>query len=377
MRPADDLAFRARNWFWYWRVRAISGLNNGQLDRQCFGADGRRRHFERLESSASDPHRVALVDGRTLLEIISEWDPPTGEPPDAYSKLSGEYHSALWEMLTLHDRPAGHYTDYLQRFAQSRGWVRIHAKDRSLYQRFLGEDEPAVQSDVSTAYSAMLHQLVNEATPDALAALVALFREALQAIHLKQAMAIETALRAAPTWICEFRHLPRWLGLFLRRLVHDRVFSNRSATECNAGLVLNRSEFGAPMNSRARIQAFQVAIKAYIRGVGAPGPSPFGHFPMVPSSERIRWLEHNRTALEAELDTECENRQCTGGSSNSPEPGDIADPIDEVPSNPPYLPGLRPPACAPAVFFRSRPHLELGQLPAAFDVQPGSTKGNL
>lgn len=364
MRPADDLAIRVRNWFWYWQVRGISGLTNNGLDRKCFGKDeGRKRHFERLEQTAASPSEMPLLDGCTLLEIVDGWDILDGHAP--YAPATQAFHSPLWSYLSTRDQAPNVYSDYIQQYVQQHGWMRLRADDMSLYLTFLGQSEPAIQANVSTAYSAMLHKLVGQGTPDALAVLIALFREAMHGVLLEQAIAIKSALKAAVIWMCELNEMPDQLRNLLWQLVHDRVLSNTWLTESDW-----RQRTGAArkhnLSSRARIKEFRAWVTWYVSHSRTKEKTGYGAFPIVPRSARIDWLEDNRDALNSAYNELIwlQGVHHDFRDSCAPNAGAYAEAAQNEINR--ILGMLPPPNEESARFYESRPAMEMGNLPRAY-----------
>lgn len=370
MRPTQDLAYRARNWFWYWRVRQISGLTNEELDKKCFGAHGRRQHFERIEASASDPDEMPLVDGKTLLALVDAWDRPADARPGPYAGASGGFRSKLWFFLATRDLPPAVYTDFIQQYAAERGWMRAHDRDYPLYAMFLGADEPAIENGVETAYSAMLHKLVNEATPDTTAVLVALFREAMHQVELEKAVAIRKALTASIVWMGELLEIPRNVTQLIKQLASDRVLSNRWITEADW-----RKQTNTPVKpklaTRARIREFNAWVRWYTKRPLEFEGNGYGRFPLVPRSARTDWLEEHRDFLD-EVRREVGAMRHTNWKlrdSQVPENQALAEQARIHAAG--LLSHICPPDAAPERFYATRPSLEMGGLPPAF---PGSRR---
>lgn len=365
MRPTQDLAHRARNWFWYWRVRQISGLTNEQLDHKCFGAHGRRRHFERLEDSASDPDDMPLVDGKTLLALVDAWDRPEDGGPGPYAGATRDFGSKLWSFLASRDLAPSVYTDFIQQYAAERGWIRAHDRDYGLYAMFLGADEPAIEHGVETAYSAMLHRLVNEATPDTTAVLVALFREAMHQVELEYAIAIRKALTVSIMWMGEALGIPQNITQLIRRLVSDRVLSNRWITEADW-----RAQTNTPVTpklaTRARIREFNAWVRWYTKRPLAFDGNGYGRFPLVPRSARTDWLEAHRDFLDEVRGEVGAMRHAHWNFRDSlvPENRALAEQARIHADG--LLSHICPPDAAPERFYTTRPNLEMGGLPPAF-----------
>lgn len=359
MRPVDDLVERVRNWFWYWTVRRQSGLSNDALDMQFLGPGekgGRRRHFERIGQTASSPAAVAVKDGKTLLKLVDE---------AGLTDAGLLFESKIWEFLSERDAPLQVYSDFIAEYVETKGWHRLHSRDAHLYITFLGEDEPAVQPDVSTAYSAMLHKLVNEATIEALTVLIALFREAMGSMLLTQAIAIQTAIRAAVTWTCMRNEIPDLPKNLLGQLVDDRALGNRWLTEAdwrhNANVPRKKR-----MTTLERKRELHAWVRWYIKESGLIGKTPYGHTPIVPRGERIDWLEANRSELVSikSLISELKQEHWTFEDSMIPEYKAYAESALARANE--LLAQCAAPDCEPARFYVSPPPLQLGFLPPAF-----------
>lgn len=365
MRPTQDLAYRARNWFWYWRVRQISGLTNEQLDQKCFGDHGRRRHFERLEASASDPDEIPLVDGKTLLELVNAWDLPGDRGPGPFACATRAFESPLWSFLATRDQAPTVFTDCIQNYAEKRGWMRVHDCDYALYAMFLGTDEPAIAHGVETTYSAMLHKLVNEVSPDATAVLIALFREAIHQVELENAIAIRNALTASIVWMGELLGIHRNVTQLIKQLSSDRVLSNRWITEADWRTNTN-TPITPKLASRARIREFHAWVRWYTNRPQAFDGNGFGRFPLVPISARTEWLEAHRDFLEGVRREVGAMRHTHWTFSHSLVPENQAHAAQARIHADGLLAHISPPDIAPERFYTTRPNLELGGLPPAF-----------
>lgn len=248
--------------------------------------------------------------------------------------------------------------------------MRAGDRDYSLYKTFLGEAEPAIESGVSTAYSAMLHKLVNEATPDAAAVLLALFREAMHRVELEQAIAIRTALIASVAWMGQRQGIPENVTQLIKQLVRDRVLANRWVNEADW-----REETGTPIKrgkgSRARIREFQAWVTWYTRRPQAFDATGYGQFPLVPQSARTDWVEANRNFLE-EVGREfhaLRQHHINYRDSLVPENQRFAEEACIRADG--LLSHISPPEAEATRFYGdSRPALEMGRLPTPFVGRP-------
>ncbi len=373
MRPTIDLAYRARNWFWYWRVREISGLSNEQLDKKCFGDTGRRRHFERIQASASGPNDVAIINGQTLLTIVDNWDRPSKNEPGPYAIATQEFHSQIWSFLVSRDVAPTVYTEFINSFLTKRNWVRIQKKDKSLYACFLGKNEPAIEPGVSTAYSAMLHMLYNDDSLEATAVLIALFKEALNRIDLEQALAIRIALRATNNSLGVRSCFKSHSHNLLNQLIEDRVLNNFWVTESDWRKITNTSS-KLIKSTRERTREFQAFIEWLSSQDRDINNNEYGMYPLVPRSDRTDWLESYKGFLEGiMIQVDCYNYLRHKYSEiDSPIAPYVSDDFiydtDKLPEH------CRPPKSEPVLFYSSKSMKVICQLPCPYPIVKSSNK---
>jgi hypothetical protein len=316
MRTPDDLAFRARNWVWYSVVRNAKGENkwlyapaklpprwmgcsNEALDARFLGEGGRRRHFERIQWTAASPAAVALINGKKLLQIVDDYGRPDALSPGPYATATSWFQSKLWEYLSSKNFRPSDYSQHIQAQVAARDWLRLSAPEASLFRRFLGNDEAAVEPGVSTAYSAMLHKLVNEATPDAISVLIALFREAIHAVLLEEAIAIKKALGVAATWMCLVHAIPKTVERLLSQLIEDRVLADLWISESDWKSIAGVQP-RMKTNTRDRMRDFQEFVSWYTSHPRSGVGTRYGSLPIVPRSARLDWVTANRVQLESQ-----------------------------------------------------------------------------
>lgn len=385
MRPAEDLAERARNWFWYWMVRRISGLSNEALDQKFLRTSERIRRFEVISESASSPAKIALRDGRTLLELVDMADRPAPDRPGPFAPATQAFESPFWDFLIPNgprpayrgrrsscdasdltsERASLSCSEFIQSYVHERGWLRLPNGSGSLYEIFLGPDEPAVEMRIGTAYSAMLHKLVAEQTLEAVAVLMALFREAIHNVDLKRAAAIKVALKGATTWLCQRYEMPDRMTKLLDSLVFDRILKNLWLTKADWQRAAEERT-DPKINSRDRIKEFQRWVDWYISHPREGEPRRFGAFPIVPQSARTRWVESNRDALKKLNKAVWERRDVHGRWHDSPSIGarHLASQAKEEEAR--ILLQVAPPLDPPERFFEEPPSLEIANLPKCY-----------
>jgi hypothetical protein len=370
MRPTEDLAVRARNWFWYWQVRGMAELSNDRLDEKFLGAGrGRARHFERIQQTASSPDKMALSDGKTLLDLVHSHTEPGADNPHPYTEARATFQSGLWEFLSRRDIAPDGYTDFVQRYVNERGWFRASNRDDRLILMFLGETEPAVEPGASTACSAMLHKIADEATPDAVAVLVALFREALSNVQLEQAILIKSALRTSVHWTCERYAIPAPVSTLLRRLVDDRIISNIWVSE-DDWRTETQSTRRKGNATRERIKDFQACVAWYIGRSFQSQAGQYGMYSIVPRSARIDWFVKNQDMLAEAYREILELRRYSWERERLPRPesrlhGEVA--AEDAKA---ILEAIALPEGEPERFYSELPQRQMGQLPPAVEAHP-------
>ena len=263
MKPPLDLAYRARNWFWYWRVRQASGLSNERLDVACFGDSVRRRSFDRIQKTASSPDDVAVVSGSTLVETVSGWSAGTGESSETYRQLTSAFRSNLWSLLARQPTDLEGYRVHLSSFAGRHGWERIQKQNEAAFLEGPWNSSWLWRKMRSAEFAEMLLDLSTDASPDALAALLALYLEAAEEGDGDHQPTIRSAI---------FSLLIRFesqLGVngrtvsLLRRLIEDRVTDRRWIQH------FGQAEMRAPKatsskNSAARAKNFNDYVDWYV-----------------------------------------------------------------------------------------------------------------
>ena len=367
VRIPDDLAIRARNWFWYWQVRSISGMSNYQLDAKCFGRGGaeRKRYFERIEMTASDPDRMAMVNGRNVLAVVDRWTHPETGLPGAFKPATAGFRSKFWEFLTTVNSNPKPYSDFIQAYVVERRWVRLQVRDSFAYRTFYGRTGPALEEGVSTAYSAMLHKLVNEQSLDAAAVLIALFREAVHASLLKQAIAIKHALRATISLSVHDYGMPRTIELLIWHLVHDRVFTNVRISEDDWRRATGTRR-KSKISTAERAREFQDWVRWYIGDANQLRRTGYGYYPIVPSSPRLRWLLQNREQLDdaAQRIGHCEAEAHNLGDYESGRARQEAESLQREAQG--LQSKVTPPQNPDERFYDKEPPMTLGDLPRPY-----------
>lgn len=263
MKPPLDLAYRARNWFWYWRVREASGLSNERLDVACFGDSVRRRSFDRIQKTASSPDDVPVVSGKTLLETVSQWPPGSDEPSEIYKQVISAFRSNLWGLLARQPTDVEGYRVHLSSFAARHGWERIQGPNEAAFLEGPWNSSWLWRKMRSAEFAEMLLDLGTEASPDALAALLALYLEAAEEGDGDHQPAIRMAITSVLMRFESHLGVDRRTTSLLRRLIEDRV-TGRRWIEHFGHTEIRSPEATSSKNSAARARKFNDYVDWYV-----------------------------------------------------------------------------------------------------------------
>lgn len=285
--PPADIAWRLRNWVWYWTVKRVSGLSDERLDALYLPesqAGARRRFFQRLRSLGSDPTigRADLGGGSVFQQVHA---------PDQAPELrvaEQNFRSALWDMLV---RPRWGIEDHRQLIDQiiaERGWYRSRTEDRSIAGAFLqGDPTFGYAPGREHVYAAMLTYLESHPTADHVALLAALFREAMTEVALAEAEWLRVSLlTCVRNWLNALRmpapQLTLLLLLIAQRLVHGWWFTPNISLKAHG-------------SQRRYVQAL---VEAHLATSPTGMTESYARHPIVLRSPRVAWINAHRAALE-------------------------------------------------------------------------------
>lgn len=285
--PPTDIAWRLRNWVWYWLVKEITDQSDEALDATYLpppGPDGaRRRFFHRVRTLGSDPTVPRHdLDGRSVFESVHA----QGAGPQLQIARAA-FDSRLWWMLSLPPQGVEDDRRYIADTIAAQGWYRFQPEDRELGVEFI-RDEPAFGQceDREHVYSTMLTHLESHASADYVALLAALYREALNEVSLEQAIQLRSSLRACTAhWV---RHLaiPEDIARLIERLVYTRLARNIWMTP-----EIPREQFSTQQ------QYVRALVKAHMEEQPAVDGDRLSMYPIVLLSPRLAWLQAHREAL--------------------------------------------------------------------------------
>lgn len=221
--PPTDVAWRLRNWCWFWMVKRRTQLSDDGLDRLCFGggADKRRRFFERVRTIGSDPSLPNTdLNGRSAFDMVHE-KKKTLEPAKRL------FQSRLWEILSRPDFPISECRHVAATILHERGWYRFRKEDYVIAVALSLEDKTfAISENLNTTYRSMLSETERTPSANAVTLLVALYKEAVAERAFVRAITLEKSLRnCVSAWSHAFEWPPK-IAALLRILINDRVIKN-------------------------------------------------------------------------------------------------------------------------------------------------------
>lgn len=285
--PPTDIAWRLRNWVWYWQVKEATGLSDEALDTAYLSppsSEGnRRRFFHRVRTLGSDPTLPRPdLDDRSVFENVHA----QGSDPQLQIARRA-FDSPLWLMLSSRSWGVEDDRLYIAETIADRGWYRLQPEDRELAIEFI-RDEPALGQceDREHVYSTMLTHLESHASADHIALLAALYREALNEVSLEQAIQLRSSLRACTGhWV---RHLaiPEDIARLIERLVDTRLARNIWTT-----IEFPRGQFSTQQ------QYVRALVKAHLEEQPTIDGSRLSMYPIVLPSPRLAWLKAHKEAL--------------------------------------------------------------------------------
>jgi len=285
-KPPTDIAWRLRNWVWYWSVRETLKRSDDQLDSDFLPQNSdkgtRRRAFHRLRTTGNDPTlpRVDLKN-QTLFNRVHE------AQGTALSDVYATFHSQLWKLLSNGSLTVEDYRDVISEMIAANGWYRATPDDRLLGATFMRDDAAFnITEDHEHVYSAMLTSLESNPSANNVALLAALFREALSSFNLERAAALRSSLRVCTSFWVRSIELPPQIARLLESLIQERLVRG-----------VWRTPKIRVATSQTQSQFIKALVRAYLAEPVESADSMCVDLPIVLRSPRIEWLEAHKNLL--------------------------------------------------------------------------------
>lgn len=290
-RPELDLAFRIRNWGWYWLVKIESGLSDDDLDRKFVGSE-RPRFFYHLRSMGTSPTTKRKKKPTVFSRIHANGN---------YFQAKQWFESKLWTFLTNPHLKKEDFTAFLQEEIERRGWFRVLPDEAPAGEWALGDDEPALSKGWSLSYQAMVRHITSIEGIDRLALLSALYREAYYDFELDSARRLSQALDiAVREFICEFPANPEHTFFLrcLQKLIQDRIQRNIWLSESD----IPSAKKYTTSNRRRQVRYFMSWYMIEGKSIKNSG---FSQYPIVTNSERTQWLRTHKRSIHRQFKSAC------------------------------------------------------------------------
>lgn len=231
-QPPLDLAYRARNWLWYWLVKCASDLSDDDLDR-LFGSAGlgkRPRTFYRFRTLGSSP-----TDRRGYRKSgVSVFDTLHGEsnPNRArYEIARRSFSSELWELLTQRELPVARLEAIVESILIKRGLTRIRQAEISLLRDVVDDPLVLVGLGHTRSDAAALAPFDDDVGLEVVTLLGCLYRLSISGHQLERAVALRDATERLVVLFTATWQAPEFLASLLLRLVRDRILGSTWVTE--------------------------------------------------------------------------------------------------------------------------------------------------
>ncbi len=225
--PPTDVAWRLRNWAWYWTVKQATGCSDERLDELYLPENptgNRRRFFQRVRSVGSDPTRLRSdLEGISVFQRVHDG---SGRP--GLRAAERDFKSRLWVLLTLPTLRVEEHRQFIDQLLAERGWYRLRHEDRPIVAIYLVTDPSFGYPDgVDNVYSTMLAHLEAHPTADHVALLASLFREAMTEVDLAKAILLRSSLLVCTRAWANALGIPEVQRRLLVHLVEQRLIHQR------------------------------------------------------------------------------------------------------------------------------------------------------
>ena len=300
--PSMDIAFRVRNWGWYWLVKIIAAQQAGKnvsdlaLDQKFTNRGGRcPAVFSRIRQTATSPDSVkGLGNGvKSICDCVHS--------TSGYLLAEKWFNSPLWKILTVKNMELEEIQKIIGSEISNRGYFRIKPEDVPVARAGLGSDEPALKRSPSSVYSAMLYHYIEcEVNPEYLGILCALYREAHLEHQHQTAQHLETALRHA-------------ISVFTRKLMSDPVVKvDEKVVNLITLLIEDRVlhdrwhsiDDVKDLKAKTDLQKLQNFCNWYISKKRIGRQDSNSIYPIVNDTPRTQWLLQNKKKIKVIRDAE-------------------------------------------------------------------------
>jgi len=262
-QPRTDIALRARNWIWYSLVQSESQLSDDDLDRAFVllaDEDPKRpRTFARIRRMGSAPTDMRGYRKKSSIyaAVHSQENRRNGE----FEHARRAFESPLWEILTDRDLSKERIQEIIWTISRARGLTRVDRNELDDINDIVRDTDLLKSIGLSIADKDCLTDIYLPQDLDAVAALAALYREALSVHNLNRAALLQNSISSVCMNFLAAWRPPDFLINLVLRLIDDRICGNIWVDEhvwsAKTGVELvNMSRGGTESRRKNEIHAF-------------------------------------------------------------------------------------------------------------------------
>lgn len=327
-QPRLDIAWRARNWVWYWMVRHESGLSDSELEAQY--AKSRDNPGESLPAftrvhnlgtSPRDPRGFRKLS--PIFEAVhSEENRKVGKFEDARRA----FESPFWELLTTRDLPLARLQEIIESISGERGLTQITNDEVEILET-LSDDQLLRDVGLKVNEEQAIKHLLEISDLDTTALLAALYREALREFKLDRALLLQGYETDPLMNFLEAAQLPVRVSNLVIILNLDRIWRDRWITEMDWYKATGTEPSGSSSEA-ARLKEINGFLAWYAEPINITvKSSPCLGVPIAPPPALL-WLRENTEGFDLLRKNRFSGRFCTSfpiaGSSHAQD--DLEDP---------------------------------------------------
>lgn len=320
-QPRQDIAYRTRNWIWYWMIRYESGLSDEALDDLYAKARDNPAvslgAFSRIRSMGSSP-----CDPRGFRKSQPIFDAVHCEEnrkAGRFEKARQAFESPLWELLSTRDMPLTRLQEIIADIAQARGLTRIQPNETYDIYTVIPDQQLLTNAGLMVDDQRALADILRAMDLDTTAMLAALYHEALRTMQHQRALMLRDFIGVPLGIFLSTFQPPDPMFALMMHLLTDRILCDYWATEHDWFEATGREPSGSTSET-TRQREINDFVEWYVGGKrNARRHAPPGlSLPMV-EPLALSWLRDNRDEIRSlRGDIERQQASMSGESAELP-----------------------------------------------------------
>lgn len=232
-QPRQDIAYRTRNWVWYWIIREESGLSDEALDNLYAKARDNPAvslgAFSRIRNMGSSPRdsRGFRKSAPIYEAIHCEENRKAGR----FEKARRAFESPLWEILSTRDIPLTRLQEIVADIAQTRGLTRIEPSEIQDIRTVVPDEKILSKAGLLNHDQRALVDILRVMDLDTTAMLAALYHEALRTMQHQRALMLRDHIGVPLGIFLSTFQPPDPMFALLMHLMTDRILCDFWVTE--------------------------------------------------------------------------------------------------------------------------------------------------